>query len=83
MKVKCDDKEILLTKAFIEAVKEMMTEEILMFRVREPEYRESWVVGACHIEDIMSANCMRFTFGGYDEKEYLIKDAHITVEIPL
>lgn len=83
MKVKCDDRKIQLTEAFIEAIKNLMKEEILMFRVREQNDRECWVVGACHIEDLMNANGISFSYGGINDKEYLFKNAHITVEIEL
>lgn len=83
MKVKCDDKELTLTKDFVEAVKNMMFEEIIMFRVRRPENRDCWVVGACTISDIMSSTGFSFCFGGIDDKDFLFKDAHITVEVPL
>jgi hypothetical protein len=83
MKVKCDDKELALTKDFVEAIKNMMFEQIIMFRVRRPENRECWVIGACTISDIMDANGFCFQFGGIDDKEWLFKDAHVTVEVPL
>lgn len=83
MKVKCDDAEIALTKDFVEPIKNMMIEEIIMFRVRQPENRESWVVGSCTISDIMDSKGFCFQFGGIDDKEWLFKDAHITVEVPL
>lgn len=83
MKVKCDDKKILLTKQFIEAIKNLMREEILMFRVREPESRECWVIGVCDIEDLMKSNGIKFTYGGIDEAAHMIKDAFIWVDVPL
>lgn len=83
MRVKCDDRKILLTKQFIEAIKNLMREEILMFRVREPENRECWVIGVCDIEDLMDSGGMHFTFGGYSEAAYMIKGALIWVEVPL
>lgn len=83
MKVKCDDRQLSLTKDFVEAVKNMMFEEIIMFRVREPQNREFWVVGSCTISDIMESNGFNFQFGAIEDKECIFKDAHITVEVPL
>jgi hypothetical protein len=83
MKVKYDDKQIHLTKAFVESVRNMLTEHILMMRVRNQENRECWVVGACTIEDMALANGMSFSFGSLNDASWLIKDAHIFVEVPL
>lgn len=82
MKVKNDDSELVLTKDFIAAVKNMMFETIIMMRVRKPEFRDCWVVGACEITDMASADGMSFHYGD-TTCEYLKRDYNFFVEVDL
>lgn len=83
MKVKNDDRKLLLTNPFIEALKNLMKEHILMMRIREPEWRECWVIGACKITDMSASNGINFHFGDLECKKHLIKGSVCWVEVEL
>ncbi len=82
MKVKFDDHEIELTDTFIESVKNLMANKILMMRIREPEFAECWVIGACKIKDLAESNGLSFQYGSVIDT-YVLNDCHISVTIPL
>lgn len=83
MKVKCDDRELELTDAYMQSIKDLMKACILMMREAEPEMGEYWYYGVCTISDFMHASGHRFVFGGEEDMPATFKtDSQIWIVVP-
>lgn len=80
--VNYDGKQIKLTKGYVDAVKNLMREEILMMRKVHKDSSECWKIGVAEIEDIATANGVSFMFGEKSDKSWLKKHGQIFVEVP-
>jgi hypothetical protein len=83
MLVKNDDTEVKLSLGFIQAIKKMLREEILMMRKVYPDSKECWVIGVAEIDDLSNSAGIVRMFGGKDDKVWLKKEGRIFVEVPL
>lgn len=79
--VKCDDTRINLSKGFIDAIKELMRQNILQMRKKYPESVDCWVIGVCEVTDIMSSVPLSFSYGGREDKGWLQEHGQIMVEV--
>ena len=83
MKVKCDDRELELTDGYIQSIKNLMVNCILMMREVQPEYAEAWYYGVCTISDFMDSNGHRFTYEGKEDIPATFDSkTQIWVEVP-
>lgn len=80
--VKWDGKNIKLTKGYVDAVKNLMREEIFMMRKHHKTTADSWVIGVAEIEDLSSVGGLKMMFGAKEDKEWLSNDAIIITEVP-
>lgn len=79
---KWEDRKLKLTNGYVNAVKMLLTEEILMMRKIHKGSEDCWTCGVAEIGDLASSNSIQFTFGGDHEKQWLKKQGQIFVHIP-
>lgn len=78
-----DDKLVVITESYKVAVRALLTAQILMMRSVKGNMPECWVIGCAKIKDLNNSCGLQMTFGGIEEKEWMINSADIWVEVPL
>jgi hypothetical protein len=79
--VKYDDRKLKLTKGYVDAVKNLMRQEILMMRKVHKDTPECWAVGVAEVTDLASAGGLQVMFGGKEDKSWLKKHGQIFIEV--
>lgn len=82
MKTKYNGKKITLTKGYINAVKNLMREEILMMRKVNKKYAELWYCGSASVSDLASAEGLSFCFGSKEDVQLIKKTGEIFIIEP-
>lgn len=81
--VKYDDTQIELTEGYINAVKNLLRQELLMMRkFHKDESGTNWSAGSAKIIDLASSTGIQLMFGGKEDKEWLENEGQIFVEVP-
>lgn len=79
--VKYDDKKLKLTKGYVDAVKNLMRQEILMMRKVHKDTADCWVCGVAEVTDIASAVGLKMMYGAKEDKSWLKKQGQIFIEV--
>lgn len=79
--VKYDDKKLKLTKGYVDAVKNLMRQEILMMREVHKDSPECWVIGVAEVTDLALASGLSIMFGAKEDKSWLKKQGQIFIEV--
>lgn len=79
--VKYDDKKLKLTKGYVDAVKNLMRQEILMMRKVHKDTADCWVIGVAEVTDLSSAGGLSIMFGPKEDKSWLKKYGQIFIEV--
>ena len=63
-----DGKIITITPAYIQALKNLIIEKLLMMREGDAEYADCWTWGECEVGDLASNVGLSFQYGGEEDK---------------
>ena len=67
MKASYDTEEIELSKGYIDALKNVLVEEVKMMQAARPEDADSWHWGRATVLDLGRAGSVEFTFGSEED----------------
>lgn len=73
--------KIYCSKFKVDAVKNLMRQEILMMRKVHKDTAECWVCGVAEVTDIASAEGLKMMFGAKEDKSWLKKQGQIFIEV--
>lgn len=79
METTYDLEPIKLTDGYIEALENLMREQLAMMRQHEPDLADCWTWGVCRIGDLAYQH-LDFEFGGDEDKpRWLMADVAVEV----
>lgn len=63
-----DGEEIPITPGYIDALKSLMLEELMMMQKAQPNFADCWSWGICTVGDLAGMRRLDFEYGGEEHK---------------
>ncbi len=63
-----DGEEITITEGYIDALKNLMLEELMMMQKAHPDFADCWSWGKCTVGDLAGMKRLDFEYGGEEDK---------------